>query len=35
MLNMVMRKNMQKQRVVRLNEPTLKDQPEGYSDLAK
>lgn len=35
MLNMVMRKNMQKQRVVRLNEPTLKEQPEGYSDLAK
>lgn len=35
MLNMMMRKNMQKQRVVRLNEPTLKEQPEGYSDLAK
>jgi predicted tellurium resistance membrane protein TerC len=35
MLNMVMRKNMQKQRVVRLNEPTLKELPEEYSDMAK
>lgn len=35
MLNMVMRKRMAKNRVVRLNEPVLPDDEEKYSDEAK
>ena len=34
MLNMVMRKRMGKKRVVQLNEPTLEDKKEDYSDTA-
>ena len=34
MLNMIMRKKMAKNRVVRLNEPRLEEEQEGYSDEA-
>lgn len=34
MLNMIMRKKMAKNRVVRLNEPRLEEEEEGYSDEA-